>query len=161
MPTTRYHYALAILAQGHYVTDYHHMKALVAIMADEGSTAAWNPLDTTLDQPDATPYNSFGPNGELHVWNYPTAEEGVKATLATLAQPNMGLFADALRRQQADAIEVCRAYAEVPWSFVGNLLPMRLCELWNRHPVELQLAEQQLVHGTGVWPYQANGQLHG
>lgn len=161
MSTTRQHYANALLAQGKYVSDYHHMKALVAIMTDEGSTAQWNPLDTTLEVPGAWAYNSFGPNGEFHVWNYRQPQDGVGATLATLAQDNMRPFADALRAPQLDAIEICRVYAEVPWSFVGNLVPMRLCELWNQHPSELVAAEAALVYGAGIWPYKPSGAPHG
>lgn len=161
MSTTRLLYARALLVQGNYQTGYHPSKALVAIMASEGSAAGWNPLDTTLERHRVTPYNSFGPGGSLHVWNYPTAEEGVAATLATMAQGNMVTFHDALRERGLDAQEICEAYAQTPWSFVGNRLPLELCRAWNANPRDLEAADAALVHGAGAWPYQANGHLQG
>ena len=80
---------------------------VVTIMAvGEGSQAKFNPIDTILYEPGATPYNSFTTRlrrrirrgvrrllrrpaerreGLLHVWNYPDLATGVKATADTFA----------------------------------------------------------------------------
>ena len=54
--------------------------AVVAWADQEGSTASWNPLDTTYDEPGATLYNSVG------VRNYVSLQQGLDATVATLAE---------------------------------------------------------------------------
>src|SRR5580692_7392155 len=36
----------------------------------EDSEAEWNPSDTTQPEDGATPFNTFGPGGRYHVWNY-------------------------------------------------------------------------------------------
>jgi peptidoglycan hydrolase CwlO-like protein len=51
---------------------------VVAWETQEGSPASWNPLDTTLDMPGATNFNSVG------VKNYVSMEQGIQATVATL-----------------------------------------------------------------------------
>ena len=69
------------------------LEQVLTIMAvGEGSQALFNPIDTILYLPGATPYNSFshGPpeppwNGKLHVWNYVSVEQGVQATAETYA----------------------------------------------------------------------------
>lgn len=56
---------------------------LDAWQTTEGGTAAFNPLNTTLPESGATPYNTLQGGG--HVWNYPTATIGTSATAATLS----------------------------------------------------------------------------
>ena len=51
---------------------------VVAWEQQEGTTAGWNPLATTYALPGATTYNSAG------VRNYPTLEDGLRATVLTL-----------------------------------------------------------------------------
>lgn len=52
----------------------------------EGSTASWNPLDTTRLAPGATPYNTIRMRngGVIHVENYPDEKTGAGATALTL-----------------------------------------------------------------------------
>ena len=159
MGTTRLKYARVILAHPSFVATPEHEKALVAVMASEGSAAHWNPLDTTLDMPGATPYNSFGPNGSEHVWNYPDARSGIMATVRTLLQPNMAPFTDTLRVAGTSALEVCRAYAKVPWSGVGNVVPFQLVTQWSIHWLEWVEARRIIVPGPGPWPYNRRGLL--
>ena len=83
------------------------MEQVVTIMAvGEGSQARFNPIDTILPEPGATPYNSLTTRlrlrlrrrvrkllgrpaerreGLLHVWNYVSVDQGAKATAATFA----------------------------------------------------------------------------
>ena len=82
------------------------MEQVVTIMAvGEGSQARFNPIDTILPEPGATPYKSFTTRlrlrlrrrvasswgarlereGLLHVWNYVSVDQGAKATAATFA----------------------------------------------------------------------------
>lgn len=61
------------------------LAALTAWGECEGSDAAFNPLDTTQHADGATPYNTFGdPPNEMHVWNYPNEDTGLRATVETL-----------------------------------------------------------------------------
>jgi hypothetical protein len=53
---------------------------VVAWAAQEGSSAGWNPLDTTQAMPGATLYNSVG------VRNYVSLQQGLDATILTLQQ---------------------------------------------------------------------------
>lgn len=55
--------------------------ALQAWASGEGSTAAFNPLDTTLAEPGSTPFNG---NGGDPVENYPDYRTGLLATVTTL-----------------------------------------------------------------------------
>lgn len=57
---------------------------LDAWQAQEGGSAANNPLNTTWDMSSAgaTPYNTLGGGG--HVWNYADPSQGVDATAKTL-----------------------------------------------------------------------------
>lgn len=48
--------------------------------------AGWNPLASTRYAPGAAAFNTFTSGGRvLHVWNYPTATAGARATADTLA----------------------------------------------------------------------------
>ncbi len=60
------------------------LRRLAAWAKAEGGSASFNPFNTTLNEPGATAYNSFGPGGKYHVRNYPNAAVGVKATDDTL-----------------------------------------------------------------------------
>ena len=71
-----------------------------------------NPINTTLEEPGVTPYNTFGVG--LHVWNYPTLTEGVEATVKTLEQANMGLILTALKEGRSVGYILARI-ASSPW----------------------------------------------
>jgi hypothetical protein len=73
--------------------------AVVAWADQENSNASWNPLDTTYDEPGATSYNSVG------VRNYVSLEQGLDATVATLA---LGATTDGYGAIVAD-LRVCAA----------------------------------------------------
>jgi hypothetical protein len=51
---------------------------MVAWAQQEGTSAAWNPLATTYDEPGATQFNSVG------VRNYVSLAQGIDATVGTL-----------------------------------------------------------------------------
>jgi peptidoglycan hydrolase CwlO-like protein len=57
---------------------------MVAWQTAEGTLATWNPLATTYDMPGATVYNSAG------VRNYTSKQQGIDATVDTLAVPGHG-----------------------------------------------------------------------
>lgn len=157
MGTTRINFARAIIQKiGADRTTAREM-CLVAIMTGENSRAEWNALDTTMDAPGVTPYNSFGPNGEYHVWNYPSAMVGVNATVETMKQPNMKLWFDAFIEPRVPALELCRAFSEVPWASIGDRVPMDLVAAWDNHSRRYQSDAQAWVEGVGVWPYRRNG----
>jgi peptidoglycan hydrolase CwlO-like protein len=60
------------------------MVVTIAWETAEGTLATWNPLATTYDMPGATIYNSAG------VRNYVSKDQGIQATINTLAVPNHG-----------------------------------------------------------------------
>lgn len=65
----------------------------------EGGEAKWNPLNSTLELPYSTPYNTFVVNGaQFHVWNYVRPLWGVAATILTLSN---GLYPRLLGHLQA------------------------------------------------------------
>lgn len=82
--TTRIAFFADVLSGAGWPGTVESLQALVAVAVGEGSTAKWNPTDTILFEAGATPFNTFGPNGEYHVWNFPDQATGVKATVATL-----------------------------------------------------------------------------
>jgi hypothetical protein len=56
-----------------------------------GTVGRYNPLDSTLVMPGVWAFNTF--DGDLHVWNYPSASEGAKATALTLEGGYPGITA--------------------------------------------------------------------
>lgn len=60
----------------------------------EGGTAAYNPLNTTLEMPGSTEYNSAG------VQEYQSAEQGAEATVSTLKN---GYYPDVLAALKSGA----------------------------------------------------------
>lgn len=161
MSTTRLFYARAILAELKVQRGAEQEQALVAVMTGEDSTAQWNPMDTTLQVEPCTAYNSFGPNGDFHVWNYDKASEGVGATCKTLLQSNMSRFYEALRLPGMSAVQLCRAFSLTPWGGVGDVLPLEIVQEWNNGVRNYTHDRALTVHGTGGWPYKTNGDAMG
>lgn len=91
------------------------LDVLRAWQAAEASTARWNPWNTTRDSgaPGQTDYNSFGAGGRYHVRNYPTADVGLSATVATLQAPAYTGVVAGLRA--ADPARTVNALVNSPW----------------------------------------------
>ena len=158
MSTTRLFFARALLVAGEMQRGPQYEQALVAVMTGEDSTAWWNPMDTTLGTDGATPYNSFGPGDNWHVWNYPSAEVGIKATIDTLKQPNMARFYDAMCKPDMTSLELTEQFSFTPWGGIGDKLPLLIvseCETRQRSYVA---DRRNKVFGPGPWPYRANGE---
>lgn len=126
-------------------------------MTGEDSAAWWNPMDTTLKVGGATPYNSFGPDGAYHVWNYDSAVSGIDATVATLKQSNMAAFSDAMKQAHSTALSLARAFAHTPWGGIGDYLPLEIVQNWENGTRNHVIDRQQIVHGEGPWPYKTDG----
>lgn len=94
--------------------------AWVTVFVAEGSNAEDNPADSTEAEPGATPYNTF--DGSLHVWNYPSVDEGVAAVKAILEQPNNGRVVIALK-QGTSAASILSALTTngASWESAGAL----------------------------------------
>lgn len=157
MPARRLAFARAVLFDGHFQRGPAYEMCLVAVMAAENSEARWNPMDTTLAEPGATPYNSFGPGGLSHVWNYPNAETGVKATVATLLGADMREWATALRLPGATPESLCEAFSRVPWAFVGDQLPAEIVADYRARRRSYRADRRVVVPGFGPWPYRRSG----
>ena len=91
------------------------LDAFDAWAAGEGSCAAFNPLDTTQPAPGATAFNTLPGGG--HVWNYPSLDTGVRATVETLLN---GLYQPILTVLQAGAgiAALAGAVRRSPWGTV-------------------------------------------
>jgi len=70
---------------------------------------AYNPFNTTLDEPGATSGNSVG------VKNYPSWQVGEQATVSTLQQSNMAPILQALQDGSATVTELETAEGQTPW----------------------------------------------
>lgn len=161
MSTTRLFYARALLYELGIPDEAEREQALIAVMTGEDSAASWNPLDTTERVEPCTPYNSFGPDNDYHVWNYATASQGVKATAMTVRQANMAPLDTALRAAGKTALVICRAFSLAPWGGVGDVLPLEIVQDWNAGKRDYTLDRQAIVHGTGAWPYLSTGAPQG
>lgn len=95
------------------------LRACHAWQAAEGGTAHNNPWNTTEPEPGTSNYNSFGPNGEFHVKNYPSESEGIDATARTLLN---GDYPDILKafRSGHDGHSVCVAVDQSRWGTHGS-----------------------------------------
>lgn len=112
-------------------------QALSTMAVGEGSQAAFNPIDTILSEPGATPYNTFGPRGAWHVWNYPDLVTGITATVATF-KGWPGVVAACLTSQGAAEIiaEVDQVAEGTPTTFYAEFLPTVL-DTWPQEGLVL------------------------
>ncbi len=104
-------WAPALLAAGGWQPTGCNAGAIEAWERAEGSTASWhNPLDTTLREPGSHPVNSVG------VQAYPSWQEGLAATIATLRgdRRDYGPILAALAAGN-NAQAVAAAVAASPW----------------------------------------------
>jgi len=110
---TRIQFFETMLWQGNWRQTLSSLQALVAVATgEEGAypdSGDWNPINTILYKPGATPLNSFGPNGRYHVWNYPNENEGIQACVETIKGWPM---VDAALTNQASALTIVRLYDE-------------------------------------------------
>ena len=93
------------------------IEAVLAWMEGENTRADNNPLATTLssyDSEGATYFNTFGDQGQYHVRNYTTPEQGLDATISTL---NLSYYSDIKNALQSgtDAAELEKLVADSPW----------------------------------------------
>ena len=79
------------------------------VWGTNGTGMAFNPFDTTLDEPGAISGNSVG------VKNYPNWTTGEAATVSTLEQANMSPLQQALQSGSATEAELEQAEAQTPW----------------------------------------------
>lgn len=87
--------------------------AWVNLFVVEGSNAENNPDDTIQDEPGATPYNTF--DGTLHVWNFPSFDEGLAAAKTTLENGDNEELLTALRNHKSAEV-VTAAFVHSSWS---------------------------------------------
>jgi hypothetical protein len=105
---TRERWARELLARLPAPDGFEQVVAIVAWAAAENTTAAWNPLATTMPAPGSTRFNAVG------VQNYPSLDVGLDATVRTLRLRHYTAIVDALRRG-APARQVLEAVAASPW----------------------------------------------
>lgn len=110
MPLSYEEWAEALLGRLDAPVSRNNLVALIAWQTAEGTRASWNPLATTYRIPGTTVMNDHG------VRNYRSKEEGIEATVRTLAIPGRGYGAilDALRRD-APPMETARAINASHW----------------------------------------------
>lgn len=83
----------------------------------EGGTASNNPFNTTLRAPGVTPYNT---NNGFPVWNYPSAQAGLKATVSTLNEPRYRALLTAMQHSRQPA--ALAALRSSPWGSSASLV---------------------------------------
>jgi hypothetical protein len=101
--------------------------ALVNLFVAEGSKAQNNPDDTIQPEPGATPFNTF--DNSLHVWNYPSFQEGLDAVVATLNQPLNSKVVEALRAKSDAEIITAAVATGSSWDGAGSLYLRTLPEV--------------------------------
>lgn len=112
MPT-RVQFATAVLqglqAAGHEApVTTSNLDGLVAQQVAENTTAEFNPMATEEIEPGDTDFNSAG------VKDYPTMEEGVAASVATLVNGRYPRTLDAIAKGNS-AVNIANAWASEPW----------------------------------------------
>lgn len=93
--------------------------SLVNLIYAEGSKAENNPDDTIQPEPGATPFNTF--DGNLHVWNYPNYDEGVKAAIETMRNGENTEVVNALTARLSAEVVTQAIVSHSSWSTAGNL----------------------------------------
>jgi hypothetical protein len=93
--------------------------AMGAMIVGEGSRAANNPEDTIQPEPGATPYNTF--DTTLHVWNYPSMEEGIQAIVATWNNGDNTAPLEALRAKASAEHVLAEVARSSSWDSAGSL----------------------------------------
>jgi hypothetical protein len=135
--TTRIEFADAMSAKAGWPVSLGLEQALSTMAVGEGSQATFNPTDTILFETDATPYNSFGPRGAYHVWNYPDLVTGVLATVATFKGWAGVQAACLIGASAADIIgEVDQVAEGHPTTFYAEFLPTVL-DTWPQEGLVL------------------------
>lgn len=107
---TREDFAVALLQKsgGKWPVNQENVDALVAQQVAENTTAVFNPSATTEDEPGDTNFNS------ADVKDYPSFDEGVSATYATLTNGKYVDITDALERGNS-AANVETAWSHSEW----------------------------------------------
>lgn len=137
--STRLEWAEAI-QKGMGIDPYHDGDiAWVNLFVAEGSRATDNPDDTIQPEPGATAYNTF--DGSLHVWNYPSFQEGLDAVVKTI---NNGLNTKVIEAFKAkeDAEHLTAIFATASsWDSAGalyiNTLPRTIADFASLAAVEV------------------------
>lgn len=102
----------------------HNRRAFMAWFQAEGGNAKFNPANTTKTMPGATNYNWIG------VKNYVSFSDGVKATVATFHEKNVGYEAILHSlRSNASAAKTLKAIGASQWGTGGTLAMVIRSEL--------------------------------
>lgn len=87
----------------------------------EGGRAKHNPWNNTEPWPGDSYYNSFGPQGQYHVRNYPTMGAGVAATVKIFHQENFAPLLKALKAKK-NPYKIADVLGQVPWGTSAPLV---------------------------------------
>lgn len=120
--TTRADFFTAVLRSRGWPVTPASLTALVTVATGEGSTARFNPIDTILYLPGATAFNSFGPGNRYHVWNYPSLQVGIEATVRTIDGWPLVVNAFAVGETAAEILAAYDASDGVGNDYYSNLL---------------------------------------
>lgn len=145
--STRLEWAEAI-QKGMGVDPYHDGDiAWVNLFVAEDSHAEDNPDDTIQPEAGATAYNTF--DGSLHVWNYPSFQEGLDAVITTI---NNGLNAKVIEafknKENAETLTAVFAYSS-SWDSAAKLyietLPHTIADFASLASVEVTGPSEKVV----------------
>lgn len=88
--------------------------------SDHGPT--YNALDLTQIEAGCSPYNSFGPGGGYHVWNYPNLATGAKAFHDIMQAPEYAEVLKLLQQGTVLADIVIDAWNRTNWGYCNPAL---------------------------------------
>lgn len=136
---TRGQFASQVMKQRGIPKTKHTRRAFAAWMQSEGGFARNNPLNTTLDLPGATDYNS------VHVKNYLSSDQGIEATCKTFDSHGQGYdrIERAMKRNDS-ARKILRIIGETNWGTGGSLM-REVVEWIARVPGVLRLLERKEI----------------
>jgi murein DD-endopeptidase MepM/ murein hydrolase activator NlpD len=103
------------------------IRAVHAWQRAEGGTASNNPFNTTQPAAGATDYNS------VHVKNYTSPDQGIRATIDTLNNGRYAPIISAFRKGE-NAYSVADALTKTPWGSSGSLVREILGETGGAPP---------------------------
>lgn len=128
-----------------------HVSLMTRITQEWGNASGQGPRNNALDltqyEGGATPFNSFGPDHQYHVWHYPNLSTGVKAFHDIMGGLEYASVLHLLQRgglpgpyERITADEVIAEWNKTPWGYCQPSLVGQTRSNFNRY-AKLLVAE--------------------
>jgi hypothetical protein len=139
---TRLSFAQAVLQGLGLSPDHNRLVALLAWMAGENTTAAFNPFATTHQMPGSSSFNSVG------VQNFTDFAQGVQATIETIRNGNYAAVIKALESPTSTPEQIASAVIASPWG-TTNIPTQNVAANYQQY-AGIQLGTQGSAAGGGA-----------